>query len=122
MITGKLVSFEMTKEGADCLFERTTASQLGMELDHFFGEERYRLEKGAAEEGTYGRGNAVMRFLFGGFVPRFKFNIRISDNPDRKTQLQFQKGMSGAMGGVIGARRMKRETSRLLEKFRSMCQ
>jgi hypothetical protein len=122
MITGKIVSFDMTKEGANCVFEKTTASQLGMELDNFLKGEKYKLEKGTAEDGIYGRGNAVLRILLGAFIPRYKFNIKIVDNPDRKTQLQFLKGMSGASGGMIGASKMKKETTRLLEKLRTMCQ
>jgi hypothetical protein len=119
MITGKLVSFTESKSGADYVFERTTAAQLSADLERFFQDERYKLEQGTAQDGTYGRGSAALRFLLGGFVPRYKYSIKISDAPNDKIRLEFFKGMSGAMGGVIGARKMRKETGRIIQKLKT---
>ncbi len=120
MLSGTIASFEQTDQGASWTFAKTTADQLSTELGMLLAEDKYKLEKGTPTEAVYGRGNAVLRVLLGAFVPRYKFNVNISEN-EGQVLLEMSKGMSGASGGLIGASKMKKETNRVIERIRTAC-
>jgi hypothetical protein len=91
----------MTFKGADSL---AVADAVGA----YFAQRGYTLEEGTPVDGTYGKGSATTRALLGGFATRFKFKVAIT--PDQEgTALDFSKGMSGAMGGALGASKMNKE-------------
>ena len=81
-------------------------------IESFFQSEGYRLEDGDSQNGVYGIGNNFLRILFGAFVKRFKFKVRISA-AGSGSAVTVEKGMSGAMGGVIGYAKMKKELERV---------
>jgi hypothetical protein len=120
MLSGKLESFDKDDKGATWVMDKTTVDQLSTEVEMIMKEDKYKLEKGTLQDAVYGRGNAVLRVLLGAFVPRYKFNVNITD-AGGKVQLKLSKGMSGASGGVIGSSKMKKETTRLIDKIKAAC-
>lgn len=120
MLSGNLESFESNDKGATWVLNKTTVDQLSTEVQMIMTEDKYKLEKGSLQEAVYGRGNAVLRVLLGGFITRFKFNVNITES-EGKVMLKLAKGMSGAAGGVIGARKMKKETERLIDRIKAAC-
>lgn len=88
----------------------------GSELDsiiegvkNYFENRKYRLELGQPAHGTYGAGSNTLRVLFGGFVKRFSFSVRVTKDDQGPVFFRLQKAMSGAMGGVLGYSKMKKE-------------
>jgi hypothetical protein len=120
MLSGNLESFESNDKGATWVLNKTTVDQLSTEVQMIMTEDKYKLEKGSLQDAVYGRGNAVLRVLLGGFITRFKFNVNVTES-EGKVVLKLAKGMSGAAGGVIGANKMKKETTRLIDKIKSAC-
>lgn len=121
MLSGKLDSVDENDKGAAFTVGKTTVDQLSTEMEMLFKEEKYKLEKGTPASAVYGRGNAVARFLLGAFVPRYKFNVDITESGG-SILLQVSKGMSGGSGGLIGASKMKKETARIIEKIKAAWQ
>jgi hypothetical protein len=120
MLSGKLESFDKDDKGAIWVMGKTTVDQLSTEVEMIMKEDKYKLEKGTLQDAVYGRGNAVLRVLLGAFVPRYKFSVNITE-AEGKVQLKLSKGMSGASGGVIGSSKMKKETTRLIDKIKAAC-
>jgi len=119
MLNAKLVSFEEDKDSATYLFENTDIMGLANEVGLLFTSGGYKLEEGTTENGVYGRGNPVLRILFGAFAPRYKFNFSIIPESD-KVLLRINKGMTGASGGLIGHGKMKKEFARIVEKMKTI--
>lgn len=88
-------------------------------VEQFFVGQGYRLEYGVPASGCYGIGSDVMRLLLGAFARRFKFEVAIGPHATGEVWLQVTKGMSGAMGGVLGYNAMKKETTRVFDALRS---
>jgi hypothetical protein len=120
MLSGKVESFENDDKGATWVLNKTTVDQLSTEVQMIMTEDKYKLEKGTVNDAVYGRGNAVLRLILGGFITRFKFNVNITES-EGKVMLKLAKGMSGAAGGVMGANKMKKETARLIDKIKAAC-
>ena len=78
----------------------------------FFFSEGYRLENGDRHDGVYGIGNNFLRIIFGAFIKRYRFKVRVSAAGSGSV-VSVEKGMSGAMGGAIGYAKMKKELSRV---------
>jgi hypothetical protein len=112
-----LKSFERTNVGANFLFE-TDVNTLANYINEFFKTEGYELQEGTPLNGGYIKGSLGMRFMFGGFVDRFKFNVNITDR-NGMAYLVLSKGMTGASGGIIGYNKMENEIERLRMKIYS---
>jgi hypothetical protein len=108
-----LVAFQpQASEGALYSFQGEDTAALATAVGGYFAQRGYKLEEGTPFDGTYGKGNTAMRFLFGAFVKRYKFGIKIW-SASGQTALQFTKAMSGAMGGAFGYQQMKKEFERV---------
>ena len=81
-------------------------------VENFFLSEGYRLEDGDRHDGVYGIGNNLLRIIFGAFIKRYRFKVRVSAAGSGSV-VSVEKGMSGAMGGAIGYAKMKKELSRV---------
>ncbi|MDX1630115.1 MAG: hypothetical protein R3345_15505, partial [Fulvivirga sp.] len=87
-------------------------------LQQFLLKQGYKLEGGTPKAGTYGKGSKTLRILFGAFVKRFTWGIKVKDKDD-KTYLVFSKDEKGYWGGVIGVSQVKTEFKRLTNILRT---
>lgn len=115
----EFVSAEKTKDGAAFLFKNATPVEASEILRAYLFREKYRLEDGTALQGVYGTGSAIGRAIAGAFVKRYKFRVDITPQQGL-TRIEFSKGMSGAMGGVIGYRKMSKEFDRLVDAIKML--
>lgn len=100
-------------------FEDADANAVGAAVGAYFAQRGYSLEEGTPVNGTYGKGSAALRAVVGGFTTRFKFKFAIT--PDEGgTALDFGKGMSGMMGGALGATKMKKEFETIKEELKAL--
>lgn len=113
----KLVTFESRNEGGGICFASVTTEALAADVATFFQQQGYKLEGGTPGNGVYGVGSDLMRIFFGAFARRYKFNVLIQP-AGANVWLNITKGMSGAMGGVIGYSAMSKETTRLFEAMK----
>jgi hypothetical protein len=118
MANCKLITFEARKDGGAICFQNATPEAVAADIATFFDQQGYRLEAGTPGNGTYGIGSDLMRILFGAFARRYKFNILVQPSGPH-IWLNLTKGMSGAMGGVIGYSAMNKETNRLFEAMKA---
>ena len=108
----RLVDSEEGDEVAFYAFRGLSRDAVARTVNKYFIRKKYRLEKGTLEDGVYGIGSDVLRFLFGAFARRYKFKVTVEEKHD-EVVLRFQKGMSGMMGGAIGYSRMKKEFKKI---------
>jgi hypothetical protein len=113
MATCKLVRFEPLKDAGRFFFGDVAPSALANDLATFFIARGYKLEMGTPFAGRYGIGSDVMRMLFGAFAKRYVFDFSITGEAGN-TQMEISKAISGAMGGVIGYKRMNKELATVL--------
>lgn len=113
----KAASSQALEDGLTLTFGAVDSNALAEDIHGFFTAQGYRLEGGTPFNAVYGTGNDVLRILFGAFVKRYKFTVIVRQVPGGMS-LTFQKGMSGAMGGVIGYSKMKKETARISQSLR----
>ena len=90
-------------------------------VEQFFLVEGYRLEDGNPQDAIYGIGSNVLRILFGAFVKRFRFKVKVVAEGSG-CRVFVEKGMSGAMGGAIGYAKMKKELARVRDGVRATLQ
>ena len=109
-----MITFEARPDGGGICFPPVAAEVLAADVAKFFEQQGYKLEGGAPGNGVYGVGSDLMRILFGAFARRYKFNVGIQQ-AGANTWLHLSKGMSGAMGGVIGYSAMNKESKRVFE-------
>ena len=121
MLNAKLISFDETSEGASYLFENTNKESVASSIAEFFEKEQYKLEEGTPDDGVYGTGSAALRAIFGGLVKRYKFKVSIHEESGNVRML-VDKAMSGALGGVLGYSKMKKEHTRVLSGLKSIVQ
>ncbi len=121
MLNAKLISFDETKEGASYLFENTNRESVANSVGEFFGKEQYKLEEGTPDDGVYGTGSKALRAIFGGLVKRNKFKVTIQEESGN-VRMSLDKAMSGALGGVLGYKKMKKEHARLVSGLKSIVQ
>jgi hypothetical protein len=114
MANCKCVQFQPLPDGgaAFCFDGNTNQQMLADEVAAFFGSQAYKFEGGTPMNAMWGQGSDVLRVLFGAFAKRFKFNVAIEPQAPY-VWLRLSKGMSGAMGGVIGYSKMNKELSRV---------
>ncbi len=91
-----------------------STEQLAEVLGNTLTQRGYKLESGTNMIGTYGKGNKVLRILFGAFVKRFAFRVTITDQMG-DTELNFKKEGKGMAGGAIGVAQVSNEYKRLIE-------
>lgn len=103
---------KIDKDHASYPFENTNADELGEKVEKFLKGEGYTLEAGTNKSGTYGKGSKTLRILFGAFVKRFTWGIRIED-AGSTTILHFSKDEKGYWGGAIGVSQVKTEYTRI---------
>jgi hypothetical protein len=108
-----MVNFQPLEDGAAYCFPQVDPQVLANDVAEFFGTQQYKFEGGTPTNSQWGQGSDVLRVLFGAFAKRYKFNVAIEPQPPY-VWVRISKGMSGAMGGVIGYSKMKKETDRLI--------
>ena len=113
MSKGTLIAVNESKDSADFVFQNTDPNLVATATDQFFRGCGYRLEGGEPGYGTYGIGSDMMRIFFGAFAKRYKFFVTVTAGP--QTTLRVEKGMSGWMGGALGASAMKKERRRIID-------
>ena len=95
-------------------FQQVDPNALAADVAAFFGGQKYKLEGGHAMQSTWGIGSDTARVLLGGFVKRYQFMVAIEPQPGTPyVWLKLSKGISGAMGGVIGYAKMNMEHTRI---------
>lgn len=104
------------KHRAIFTFKKMSPTELAKSVDDIFRERGYKLEHGTTEAGKYGKGNQVMRVLFGAFVKRFCWETQIDTN-STQTRLIFTKDAKGYVGGVIGVNQVNKEYKALTDIF-----
>jgi len=105
--------------GVRYTFRGADANAVGFAVDEYFTRRGYKLEEGSPLNGTYGKGSAAGRAIAGGFATRFKFKVAITPNSG-ETVLDFAKGMSGMMGGALGASKMTKEFKTIQEDLKAL--
>ncbi len=115
----RLSNFQATNDGCVLYFTEASVEEIAKKINDLFIREGYKLEEGTFQNAVYGIGNAVMRVLFGAFVKRYKFKIAVTLRNDLVT-VEFNKGMSGFSGGVIGMSKMKKELERVTELLKGI--
>jgi hypothetical protein len=118
MATCKMLGFEPLQEGGRFVFANATTQDVSQELATYFTGRRYKLESGTPFEGSYGIGSNLLRILFGIFAKRYVFSFNVLPQGEG-CQLTMTKAISGAMGGVIGYRRMNKELEAILAELRT---
>ncbi|MEX1000811.1 MAG: hypothetical protein WDZ35_01710 [Crocinitomicaceae bacterium] len=102
----------ITKDKAIYAFKNTSEDQLAEKLQAFLLKDGYKLEAGTVKNGTYGKGSKTMRILFGAFVKRFTWGVKVQDK-EGATYLVFSKDEKGYWGGAIGVSQVKKEYARI---------
>ncbi len=97
-------------------YEGATKDAIVEGVKAYFEGRKYKLESGQPDDGTYGIGSDLMRILFGAFAKRYSFKVQISEE-EGVVVLKLLKAMSGAMGGLIGHSKMKKEYSTIADEF-----
>jgi hypothetical protein len=82
----------------------------------------YALESGDMLEGKYGKGNKILRLLFGAFVKRFVFKVTISGSEKKeKSTIVIEKDtFSQISGGLIGMNQYDSEMKRIAELLQAL--
>jgi hypothetical protein len=114
----KMLQFSPLPEGGQLVFGDGTAQALADELAAYFVGRGYKLEAGSPFAGSYGIGSNLKRLLFGAFAKRYVFNFTVQPQAAGGI-VTITKGISGAMGGVIGYRRMTKELETVLAELRT---
>lgn len=96
------------------------ATQVAQTIHGFFVAQKYKIEEGQQGNATYGIGSNLLRILFGAFAKRYKFHVSATDDGQGNVVVTASKAMSGAMGGVIGHSKMKKETTRIFTGMRQL--
>ena len=110
--------YEESKSGASYLFENIDLTSLATGVGSTFAAEGYILESGSSTDGVYGRGSAAMHSMVGGLSKRCKFKVNVAQESD-KVRLTINKAMSGAMGGLLGKKKVDREVKRICLRMKS---
>ena len=84
-------------------------------INTFFINHGYTLVEGNKANGTYEKGNRVLRLLLGAFYKYFKFRTHIEFYGEKKAKFILAKATSGFSGGAIGVSQVKKEIKSLEE-------
>lgn len=84
-------------------------------VKEIFTNEGYSIENGDKFSGEYGKGSKLMRILFGGFYPRFVFNVEIEESASGIVLNVKKHGVSKISGGALGNHKINKELNKLSE-------
>lgn len=107
------------RDGVILFYKGTSVNELADKVQTMFMNDKYKLESGTKIEGIYGTGNAILRILFGAFVKRYKFQIKIYEEGEN-VKLEFSKAMSGFSGGAIGVSKLNKEIKKIIAKLKEL--
>lgn len=113
----KKSAVKITKEKAIYNFDNATKEELAAKVEKFLLGQGYKLEEGDVFNGKYGKGNKTLRILFGAFVKRFTWAVKVASNSEL-TQLVLSKNEKGYWGGAIGVHQVNKEYERLTNVIR----
>lgn len=103
-----MVGSKTTKESETRVFSGATVEGVADKVALFMSARGYRLESGTKVQGVYGRGSAGAHAMLGPIARRQKYNITVVQDGEN-VALVVAKGMSGMGGGVLSARKVKKE-------------
>jgi hypothetical protein len=106
-------NLQSTSDLVSNLYNGIDANGMAQLIDKTMQAQGYKMTEGQIGNGTYEKGNRVMRLLFGAFVKYFKFSITISANPQGELMVNLFKQTSGMSGGLIGVNQVKNELKRM---------
>lgn len=113
----KPVSVDREGDRSTFIYHDVDLVEFPRRLEKFFQAEGYKLESGDIEKGVYGKGNHTLRLLFGAFVKRYTFQVKLAGSGNT-CRFDFAPSMTGISGGVIGYNKMKDENLRLVDKIK----
>lgn len=100
-------------ERAEYPFATIGKDDLAVKIKKFLEKDGYKIESGIAVNAVYGKGSKTMRILFGAFVKRFTWGVKVTGD-DNQSTLIFTKDEKGYWGGAIGISQVKKEWSRII--------
>jgi len=103
-----MVGSKSTKESEQRVFSGATVEEVSDKVALFMSARGYRLESGTKAQGVYGRGSAGAHAVVGPLTKRQKYNITVIKDGEN-VALVLAKGMSGMGGGLLSARKVKKE-------------
>ncbi len=103
-----MVGSKTTKEAETRVFSGATVEEVADKVALFMSGRGYRLESGTKTQGVYGRGSAGAHAIVGPLTKRHKYNITVVQDGEN-VAVVVAKGMSGMGGGLLSARKVKKE-------------
>lgn len=113
VLDNKSIQNEKGKHEARFVYNGVSSDDLTQKVDSLMKSEGYKLEAGQPGNAVYGKGNKVMRILFGAFVKRYAFRVQV-ENQGSDASLHFLKDGKGYMGGAVGVSQVKKEFARMV--------
>ena len=107
---------EIKKDTAIFKFSKLSQDELSGKLEAFLKKKGYNLESGTPQAGTYGKGNKVMRVLFGAFVKRYEWKVAVIP-VEGYTELSINKSAKGYAGGVVGVSQVNTEFNSIVNSL-----
>jgi hypothetical protein len=114
-----LINTQQADNNVVYTIEGLSVEEVSQKISDYFTAQNYKLEKGTKEDGVYGIGNDVMRIIFGAFVKRYKFQVKVTPS-EKQTLVTFTKAMTGVSGGAIGYAKLNKEYKRLTEEMKAL--
>jgi tetrahydromethanopterin S-methyltransferase subunit F len=108
-----MVGSKTTKESETRVFSGATVEAVADKVALFMAARGYRLESGTKMQGVYGTGSAAAHAMLGAMVKRQKYNITVVQDGEN-VALVVAKGMTGMSGGLLSARRVKKEFAAIM--------
>jgi len=108
-----MVGSKTTKESETRSFSGATVEEIADKVALVMSSRGYRLESGSKVQGVYGRGSAAAHSMLGPIAKRQKYNITVLQDGEN-VALVLAKGMSGMGGGILSARKVKKEFQAIL--------
>jgi hypothetical protein len=123
IITTETQDVRIEKDRAIYDFRNHSPQQIADKINAYLSKRGYKLEEGTIFSGKYGKGNKVLRILFGAFVKRFLWEVKVGE-AHGITRLVFLKDSKGYIGGIIGVNQVKNEYNDLtlaIQRFHTSC-
>ena len=108
-----MVGSTTTKEAETRVFSGAPVEEVADKVALFMSGRGYRLESGTKTQGVYGRGSAGAHAIVGPMTKRQKYNITIVQDGEN-VAVVVAKGMSGMGGGLLSARKVKKEFQQIM--------
>ena len=110
-----MVSWQTLPDGAIAFsFCQVDPNVLAQDVAVFFAQLQYNFEGGTPMQSSWGQGSDTARVLLGAFAKRYQFKVQIDPQPGSPyVWLRLSKGITGAMGGLIGYSKMNSEFQRI---------